>query len=92
MKIVLSKHFDHLSADDRRVIKDICQDKEREEQVVLDNTEQDKLECEHKFVPVEGKRTRANQGRIRLRGLVDGFDVNQDFACEAVQTGIYGIH
>jgi len=31
--------FDHLSTDDRQVPKGICQDKERDEEVALDNTE-----------------------------------------------------
>ena len=35
--------------DDRRLFEGICHDKKRDEQVALDNTEQDKSECEPKF-------------------------------------------
>jgi hypothetical protein len=88
------EHFDRLSTDDRWVPEGICHDKERDEQVALDNTEQDKLGCKQKIVPVEGERTRANQESIWLKGLVDEFDVGQEFACacETVRRPIYAMH
>ena len=46
------EHFEHLSIDDRRVFKGICQDKERDEQVALANTEQDKSGCELKSAQI----------------------------------------
>lgn len=42
-------HFDDLSTDGRRDPEGICQDKERDEEVALDNTKGDKLGCEPKF-------------------------------------------
>lgn len=61
-------HFDQLSTDDRRVLEGICQDldKERDEEVALDKTEQGKSEREPKFDQADGKRTRANQEKIGL--------------------------
>ena len=74
------EHFDHLSTDVRRVFGGICQDKGRDEQVALDNTEQDKTRCEPKFNQIKRKNTRANEKKMRLKGLVDEFDAGQEFA------------
>jgi len=59
-------HFDHPSTDDRRFLEGICQDNVRDEELALDNTEE-KLGSEPKSVYVNGKRTRANQEKIRSR-------------------------
>jgi hypothetical protein len=61
-------HFDQLSIDDRRVLEGICQDldKERDEEVALDKTDQGKSECEPKFDQADGQRTRMNQEKIGL--------------------------
>jgi hypothetical protein len=58
--------FDRLSANDRRVLEGVCQDKERDEEVTLNNTEQDKS-GERKFDQVDGKCTRAIQEKNKLK-------------------------
>jgi hypothetical protein len=67
-------HFDQLSTDGRRVLEGICQDldKERDEEVALDKTEQGKSDCEPKFDQADGKRTRANQEKIGLNVWLTG--------------------
>jgi hypothetical protein len=51
------EHFDRVSTNDCQVLEGICQDKERDEEVALDNVEQDKSGCKPNFDQVGSVRS-----------------------------------
>jgi hypothetical protein len=61
-------HIDCLPADDLRVLEGISQDKERDEEVPLHQTQQTKVRVQRQtsLTPWD-KRTRANQENIRFK-------------------------